>query len=620
MRPAYFIAALASLTGIHTKSEADWAEIIWDDIKEAFTCAGCEGLLGALKLVVDIGQNAMENVLIDVCKLAAIEDDDVCEGIIREEGRAAYFTLKNLKVGSHTSKTFCASIVGLCDYPDVRPYNLTFPESKPRATRPPPSGQPPIRVAHISDTHVDLQYTPGANTECSKPICCRSYTEDDAPGNTSFPCGPWGDHKCDPPLRLEDSMMDAIAALNPVFSIYTGDVPPHDIWLVNQSSVLQSFNSTYTNLKKLGLVYAAMGNHDTAPVNLFPSDQIPQDHNPQWAYNALFSDWASLIHSSPKSTTAYGSYSIVHRNSNLRIISYNSITYYKYNFYAFEEPMEHDPNNQLAWLISELQAAETAGQRVWMIAHIPSGNTDTLHDYSHYLDRIINRYSNTIVALFFGHTHTDLFQISYPDYSARSADTASAIGYVTPSMTPDSGAPAFRIYDVDPVTFAVLDYTVYTADITSSNSSRVHPTWKKYYSAKEAYGSLLTPPVTDPTVELTPSFWHKVTSLMEEGDAVFQAWWSRTTRGYNVTECTGSCTQDKICSLRGADAQFNCEGPGKPFSITKRSDGGSEVHAKRLEKPVCEDALLARVIGELARKNVDVEEYIRAGAKAYARD
>ncbi|KAB8075568.1 Metallo-dependent phosphatase-like protein [Aspergillus leporis] len=609
MRPTFLIAALATLAGTHARSEADWAETIWDDFKGAVTCAGCEGLLGALKLVAGLGQNALEGILTEACKLAAIEDDDVCEGAIREEGTAVYYTLKNLKVGSHTSKTFCASIVGLCDYPEVRPYNLKIPSVKSSATRPPPSGQSPIRVAHISDTHVDLDYTPGANAECSKPICCRSYTPGDAPGNTSSPCGPWGDHKCDPPLRLEDSMMDAIAALDPAFSIYTGDVPPHDIWLVNQASVLRSFNSTYSNLGKLGLVYAALGNHDTAPVNLFPSDKIPSSHNPQWAYDALSTDWANLLESAPTTSTKHGSYSIIHPNSNLRIISYNSVFYYKYNFYSFEEPMQYDPNDQLQWLISELQAAESANQRVWLIAHIPTGNTDTLHDYSHYLDKIINRYSASIAALFFGHTHTDLFQISYPNYSARTADSASAIGYITPSMTPDSGPPAFRVYDIDPVTFAVLDYTVYTADINSTN-----PKWEKYYSAKEAYGSLLSPPVTEPTVELTPSFWHNVTALMEKDDSVFQAWWSRTTRDYNVKECKGDCVTNKICSLRGADAQFNCEGPGTPFSITKRSDGVEEVH---VERPLCEDAVLARIVGGLARKGVDTEGFIREKAKLY---
>ncbi|KAK9606030.1 hypothetical protein V6Z94_009883 [Aspergillus fumigatus] len=101
------------------------------------------------------------------------------------------------------------------------------------------------------------------------------------PGKTSFPCGPYGHPKCDPPLRLEESMVAAIAAMDPAFSIYTGDVVPHDVWSVNQTEVLHDLNATYSLLDQLGLVYAALGNHDTAPVNLFPSERIPLSHNPQ---------------------------------------------------------------------------------------------------------------------------------------------------------------------------------------------------------------------------------------------------------------------------------------------------------------------------------------------------
>lgn len=113
-------------------------------------------------------------------------------GVIANEVPAVSYTLKNLKLGSHTANNLCASLVGLCDYPAVRPYNLSFPSPKPPTSRPPPSGQDPIKVVHFSDTHVDLSYEPGPNYDCSKPICCRAYTAEDAPGNTSSPCGPWG--------------------------------------------------------------------------------------------------------------------------------------------------------------------------------------------------------------------------------------------------------------------------------------------------------------------------------------------------------------------------------------------------------------------------------------------
>jgi sphingomyelin phosphodiesterase len=74
--------------------------------------------------------------------------------------------------------------------------------------------------------------------------------------------------------------------------------------------------------------------------------------------------------------------------------------------------------------VDQLQAAEDAGQRVWIIGHIPIGAADLLVDQvcfsvgclhgfflfrrfaqSNYYDQVLQRYKNTIAAQFFGHTH-----------------------------------------------------------------------------------------------------------------------------------------------------------------------------------------------------------------------
>jgi len=75
-------------------------------------------------------------------------------------------------------------------------------------------------------------------------------------------------------------------------------------------------------------------------------------------------------------------------------------------------------------MVSQLQAAEDAGQRAWIIGHIPPGKADVFHDQvflsrscyvtnlpmliilqSNYYDQIVQRYKNTIAAQFFGHSH-----------------------------------------------------------------------------------------------------------------------------------------------------------------------------------------------------------------------
>lgn len=119
-----------------------------------------------------------------------------------------------MTIGTRTSKLFCLTVFGLCQWPAVESYTVSMTE-KPATTRPAPSGESPIQVAHISDIHVDLSYETGASWNCTKNICCRTYTSDDAPGVTEYPAGEYGAHTCDSPLSLEESLYTAIETLVP---------------------------------------------------------------------------------------------------------------------------------------------------------------------------------------------------------------------------------------------------------------------------------------------------------------------------------------------------------------------------------------------------------------------
>jgi sphingomyelin phosphodiesterase len=81
--------------------------------------------------------------------------------------------------------------------------------------------------------------------------------------------------------------------------------------------------------------------------------------------------------------------------------------YMKENFWLYTPTMPWDPSSQFTWLISELQCAGDANERVYILGHIPMGSSDVLYDYSEYFDQIVQRYDVTVAALFFGHTHRD---------------------------------------------------------------------------------------------------------------------------------------------------------------------------------------------------------------------
>jgi len=72
--------------------------------------------------------------------------------------------------------------------------------------------------------------------------------------------------------------------------------------------------------------------------------------------------------------------------------------------------------------------------------------------------------------------HQDEFEIAYSDYRNQNVNTATSIAYTAPSLTPRSKAtkdisdrigikteqwlganPAFRVYDVDPDTYEIMD-------------------------------------------------------------------------------------------------------------------------------------------------------------------
>lgn len=496
-------------------------------------------------------------------------------------------------------------------------YTVPFPSAKPsNNTRPSPSGLAPISVVHISDIHVDLSYETGAHANCTKNICCRPYTTADAPGNNDDPAGPFGNTKCDSPLSLEQSLYEAIGGLVPdsAFTIFTGDVVEGAVWLVNQNEVTNDLTDAFSRMRSnLNLVYPVVGNHDVAPVNSFPPSSVSTDISSQWVYDTLSSNWTSWLGSAAQSVTNYGAYSVLHPNSNLRIISFNTNLYYKENFWLYETDMETDPSGQLAWLVSELSAAESSGERVWLMGHMPMGSGDALHDGSNYFSQIVNRYSDTIAALFFGHTHKDEFEISYSDYSAQTAANAVAMSYIAPALTPTSGNPTFRVYSVDPVTFGILDYTVYYANISDPEYQN-GPRWEKYYSAKEVYGPLVSDDIaSDPAAELTPAFWHNVTVAFEKDDDTFQAYVARKSRGCFPGTCTGGCKTSEICQLRAGEAQYNCITVTPGLDFRKRELAGEQHHADGACGHGVIGDVLRSVDGEQLRSRVAVE--IAKGAK-----
>ena len=61
------------------------------------------------------------------------------------------------------------------------------------------------KILHLSDPHVQLDYTIGRSNNCGKVICCSS--EDPVATDPTQKAGKFGDYKCDLPLNTLDTIL-----------------------------------------------------------------------------------------------------------------------------------------------------------------------------------------------------------------------------------------------------------------------------------------------------------------------------------------------------------------------------------------------------------------------------
>jgi hypothetical protein len=153
---------------------------------------------------------------------------------------------------------------------------------------------------------------------------------------------------------------------------------------------------------------------------------------------------------------------------------------------------------ELSWFASELADSAQNFQKVWVVAHIPTGADATAVanassqtgqiSYSGFLDNGFNNaftalelaYDSTIGATFTGHLHNDDFRL----ITADDGSDAAALIRISPGISPYLGSnPGYQIYTYDTQTASLLDETTYNLNLQSST-----PVWSKEYDYAETYG------------------------------------------------------------------------------------------------------------------------------------
>jgi len=203
--------------------------------------------------------------------------------------------------------------------------------------------------------------------------------------------------------------------------------------------------------------------------------------------------------------TATGSYDVAHPTLPAVRVIFADTVFFSRNYRDACGAGGGDPGGKtLDWLRDRLTVAREAGQKVWLLYHIPPGIDvyATLHgagcpkamvpfwapSYAVRFAELMDEFSGTVAASFAGHTHMDEFRL-----------TGAAGGFVlvVPALSPIFGQnPAFQVFAYD-AAGGVLDRTTpYLANVAAAAGGaaaewRAEPSFTKTWMLPRVDGSTL---------------------------------------------------------------------------------------------------------------------------------
>jgi len=146
--------------------------------ENAVDCGSCHALLVLLQDLARLGDSTFVATMVTLCETlkvstantrhprlteaycSKLEDDDVCQGAIGEQGPIIAHDLRQISPSGRTGTLLCDAMLGLCQAPAVNPYTVPIPSpvpANPKVWK--SSGKVPFQVLHFSDVHIDRQYT-----------------------------------------------------------------------------------------------------------------------------------------------------------------------------------------------------------------------------------------------------------------------------------------------------------------------------------------------------------------------------------------------------------------------------------------------------------------------------
>ncbi|XP_053962392.1 sphingomyelin phosphodiesterase isoform X1 [Anastrepha ludens] len=535
---------------------------IENSVMSKVSCTACKAGAGLLQHYIRAGKTKTEiiKLIYEFCVNLNIQSPRVCEGVSTLFGSEVIYVLQRVNLGPDE---ICSFVIGDACGDVYNPYHeweVIFPPvPKPPVTEleMPKEAAPFFKVLHISDTHYDPHYVEGSNANCNEPLCCRLSSG--RPSNPNDAAGKWGDYrKCDTPKRTVDNLLEHIADTHKDidYILWTGDLPPHDVWNQTKEENLEIIKETVRQMteKFPGVpIFPALGNHESAPVNSFPPPYVNQvDISISWLYDELDVQWRRWLPQSVSHTVRRGAFYSVLVRPGFRIISLNMNYCNNKNWWLLLNST--DPATELQWFIYELQSAEFSNEKVHVIGHIPPGHPDCLKVWSRNFYRIISRYESTITAQFYGHTHFDEFEMFYDPHDLSHP---TSIAYIGPSVSPYYDLnPGYRIYyvdgDHDTTTRLVIDHESWIMNLKEANLYD-YPIWYKLYTTRATYNMKA----------LRPMDWSNLIDEMANNQELFDLYYKNYWKNSPIRPvCDAECRKRMLCdckSGRSHDRRHFCQ-------------------------------------------------------------
>nr|XP_027232397.1 sphingomyelin phosphodiesterase-like [Penaeus vannamei] len=335
------------------------------------------------------------------------------------------------------------------------------------------------------------------------------------------------------------------------YVLSTGDLVPHHIWKITPReniAIMREMTDLLLEYFPNLPIYGAIGNHESFPRDSFPPPESPEvwsRFGVQWLYDAVADQWSRLMGSQVPPTARFAGYYSVLARPGLRIISINTNYCYRLNWWLLYKSV--DPGMVLRWLVSELQQAESRGEVVHIIGHIPPFYSDCFAQWAHQFSRIVSRYAHIIRGQFYGHSHQDEFRVHY---DVNAPNKPIGVQYVSPNNGPFHDLnPSYRVFYIDgdhpETTRNVLDYETWVMNLTHANKYDA-PHWYQLYTARR---DLQLP-------SLDPRHWDQLVQRMARDPQLFARY-----HRYQVQDsdsalskgCDAECRRNTLCAIVEGD-------------------------------------------------------------------